>query len=83
MQMKPSIIVDARGLFCPMPIIKTSEAVRNIDPGSLVEVISDDPAIESDMPAWCSSQGHVIRSKIKDDGGVFHFVVEKRGGTLK
>jgi tRNA 2-thiouridine synthesizing protein A len=81
--MKPSIVVDTRGLFCPMPIIKTSEAVRKIDPGSLVEVISDDPAIESDMPAWCGSQGHVIRSTVEDEGGVFRFLVQKRVNPTK
>ena len=76
--MKPSIIVDTRGLFCPMPIIKTSEAVRNIDPGLFVEIISDDPAIEADMPAWCSSHGHVIQSMDKDESGVFRILVQKR-----
>jgi tRNA 2-thiouridine synthesizing protein A len=75
---KPTIVVDTRGLFCPMPVIKTSEAVKKIDPGSLVEVISDDPAIKSDMPAWCGSQGHTIRSQVKDENGVYRFIVEKR-----
>ncbi|UCH85185.1 MAG: sulfurtransferase TusA family protein [Candidatus Latescibacterota bacterium] len=79
--MRPSIIVDTRGLFCPMPVIKTSEAVKKIDPGACVEVVSDDPAIESDLPAWCSSQGHTIRSMEKDDNGVFRFIVEKRMGA--
>ncbi|MEJ2720271.1 MAG: sulfurtransferase TusA family protein [bacterium] len=69
--------MDTRGLFCPLPIIKTSEAIRRIDPGALIEIVSDDPAIESDMPAWCSSHGHLIRSKV-NDGGVFRFVVQKR-----
>ena len=81
--MKPNIIVETRGLFCPMPVIKTSEAVKKIDPGSLVEIISDDPAIESDMPAWCGSQGHTIRSKVKDENGVFRCIVEKRVDAKK
>jgi len=66
-----------------MPIIKTSEAVNKIDPGSLVEIISDDPAIEADMLAWCGSHGHTIRSADRDENGIYRFIVEKRTGAKK
>jgi tRNA 2-thiouridine synthesizing protein A len=75
--MKPNIIVDAKGLFCPVPIIKTSQAMRLLDDGGIVEVISDDPAIEFDMPAWCQSQGHTIES-LTVEGAVFHYVLRKQ-----
>jgi TusA-related sulfurtransferase len=68
--------MDTRGLFCPLPIIKTSEAIKNIDSGSVVEVISDDPAIEFDLPAWCKSQGHEIVSG-KAEAGVYRYLVRK------
>jgi len=71
------VIVDARGLFCPVPIIKTSEALRNVVSGSVVEVISDDPAIESDLPAWCRSTGHTIVS-MDQRGADFHYLVRKK-----
>ena len=77
--MKPNIVLDARGLFCPVPIIKTSEALRSLGPGGIVEVISDDPAIEFDMPAWCESQGHKIES-VTIERDVFRYLVEKTGG---
>ncbi|UCG52014.1 MAG: sulfurtransferase TusA family protein [Candidatus Latescibacterota bacterium] len=80
--MKPNMIVDTRGLFCPMPVIKTSEALKKLDPGSVVEVISDDPAIELDMPAWCDSQGHIIKSVTKVSG-VVKFLVQKREESSK
>jgi tRNA 2-thiouridine synthesizing protein A len=73
---KPNLVIDTRGLFCPMPIMKTSEAVRQVDDGALVEIISDDPAIEHDLPAWCRSQGHSIEGSSKD-GDVFHYFVRK------
>jgi tRNA 2-thiouridine synthesizing protein A len=76
---KPSLVVDTRGLFCPMPVIKTSDALKNLDPGKIVEVISDDPAIEFDLPAWCASHGHVIRRSEKK-AGVYRYWVEKRAG---
>jgi len=71
------LVLDTRGTFCPIPIIKTSEALRNLHSGSLLEVISDDPAIEHDLPAWCRSTGHAIRS-VRRDGRDFHYIVEKR-----
>jgi len=74
--MKPNVVVDARGLFCPAPIVKTSEAIRVIDPGGILEVIADDPAIELDMRAWCASHGHKIQS-VAVEGGVFRFLLKK------
>lgn len=76
--MKPNFIVDTKGLFCPMPIIKTSEAVANIERGSVIEVISDDPAIVHDLPAWCRSHGHTIESEFRD-GSDYHYFVRKSG----
>ena len=74
--MKPNIVLDTRGLFCPIPIIKTSEALQTLDVGGIVEVISDDPAIEFDLPAWCQSQGHAIKGMSKS-GEDFHYLVKK------
>ena len=70
----PHVVIDTRGMFCPVPIIKTSEALRNMDSGSVVEVISDDPAVEFDMPAWCRSTGHTIVECTRD-GDDFHYFV--------
>ncbi len=75
--MKPSIVLDTRGLFCPLPIVKTSDAIKSVDPGSIVEVVSDDPAIEFDLPAWCQSQGHAILSAKKEEG-IYRYLVKKR-----
>ena len=76
--MKPNLIVDTLGLFCPMPIIRASDAIRNLDDGAVIEVISDDPAIEYDMPAWCKSRGHTIE-KMTRDGDNYHYFVRKTG----
>ena len=75
--MKANIIIDTKGLFCPIPIIKTSEAMKNLDDGGIVEVISDDPAIEFDMPAWCQSHGHTI-ALVEKNHGIYRYLVKKR-----
>ena len=74
--MKPNIVIDTRGLFCPVPIMKTSEAMRALETGGVVEVLSDDPAIEHDMPAWCRSHGHKIQS-VTVEGKLFRYQVKK------
>ena len=75
--MKSNVIVDTRGLFCPVPVIKTSEAIKNIESGRVVEVISDDPAIAQDLPAWCQSTGHRIVS-VAQEGQVYRYQVRKK-----
>ena len=75
--MKASIRIDATGLFCPVPIIKVAEAMRNIDSGMIVEIISDDPAIRHDMPAWCKSTGNVIQSE-RRDGAICEYRIRKK-----
>ncbi len=53
-------VYDARGLLCPIPIIRASEKIRKMSVGEILEVISDDPGIRADMPAWCRSTGHKL-----------------------
>jgi len=73
----PRVVVDTRGLFCPVPIIRTAEAMRNLGPGGLVEVISDDPAIAHDLPAWCKASGHTIVSS-RREAEDHRYLVQKR-----
>lgn len=75
----PDLIVDTRGMFCPAPIIKLSEAVRNVDPGRVVELVSDDPAIEFDLPAWCRGAGHEVVG-LERDGNDYIYRVRKKNG---
>ena len=44
--------IDCLGLFCPMPILKTREAMKGLDTGQVLEMTSDDPASEADMRSW-------------------------------
>ncbi len=73
----PDIVVDTRGSFCPVPIIKLSEAIRNIDADGIVELVSDDAAIALDLPAWCRSSGHKVIFESRK-GKLFVYRVRKR-----
>ena len=55
--MKADITIDCLGLYCPMPIIKTAEKIKEIEIGQVLEIISDDEGIVEDMPSWCKMTG--------------------------
>jgi tRNA 2-thiouridine synthesizing protein A len=61
-------VVDARGLKCPLPVIRLAEAARGASPGAEVVVLADDPAARADIPAWCRMRGHTL-AEAADQGG--------------
>ena len=68
--------IDCTGLFCPMPIVKTREALRDLARGQVLEMLSDDPASEADLKSWTGRTGHQLLS-VERDGTVYRFVVRK------
>jgi tRNA 2-thiouridine synthesizing protein A len=54
----PSLTLDALGKKCPIPIIMLSERVRDVAIGQTIEVLADDPAAKTDVPAWCTLKSH-------------------------
>lgn len=57
---EPDATVEARGVLCPVPIIRLARAASSLPPGSLVALLTDDPAAEYDVPAWCRLRGHEL-----------------------
>ena len=72
----PDRQIDCIGLFCPMPIVKTREAIRDMTLGSLLAMLSDDPASDADMRSWSQITGHELVD-ISRQGGVYRFLVRK------
>jgi TusA-related sulfurtransferase len=72
----PDRQIDCTGLFCPMPIVKTREAIRQMVSGQVLLMLSDDPASEADMKSWAQITGHDLVA-VERDGGVFRFLVRK------
>jgi tRNA 2-thiouridine synthesizing protein A len=68
--------LDCIGLFCPMPILKTRDALKGMAVGEVLEMTSDDPASEADMKSWTTRTGHELL-EIGKNGAVFRFVVRK------
>lgn len=59
--------LDARGLLCPIPVIRTQTLVKKLPTGDEVHVIGTDPGILHDIPAWCRIHGHTLISTEKQD----------------
>ncbi len=68
--------LDCLGLFCPMPIVKTREAMKVMALGQVLEMLSDDPASDADMKSWAKRTGNELIAVTKD-GSVYRFLVRK------
>lgn len=66
--------IDCVGLYCPMPIVKTAQAIKEMAPGEVLEVIADDVGIKSDMPAWCDKTGNECLGTEEAEGEIKVFV---------
>jgi len=68
--------LDCVGLFCPMPVLKTREAMRRLEPGQILEMMSDDPASEADVRSWTTRTGNDLM-EIDRNGATFRFLIRK------
>ncbi len=72
----PDRRIDCTGLFCPMPIVKTREAIRELAVGEILEMLSDDPGSDPDMKTWVRRTGHELL-EVSHDGAIYRFLVRK------
>ncbi|KSU63221.1 hypothetical protein AS034_02905 [[Bacillus] enclensis] len=69
-------VLDAKGLACPMPIVKTRKAIKEIESGQILEVQTTDKGAKSDLTAWAKSGGHELVDS-KEENDVFTFWIKK------
>jgi tRNA 2-thiouridine synthesizing protein A len=69
-------MLDARGLNCPLPILRTKKALSELGTGETLAVISTDPGSLKDMQAFCKQTGHDLVSSSSDQGE-FEFLIRK------
>ncbi len=60
---RPDLTVDALGQRCPLPIITLARRITEVPVGRLIEVLADDLAAVSDVPAWCALKSHEFRGR--------------------
>lgn len=60
--------VDARGTACPGPLLEAKKAIGTIKEGDVMEILSADEGTKSDIPKWCSKQGHEYLGAVEENG---------------
>jgi tRNA 2-thiouridine synthesizing protein A len=70
-------ILDAKGMNCPLPILKTKKALQTMQPGSLLEVLATDAGSVADFESFCRQTGNQLVSSTKE-GEVFKFVLKRK-----
>ena len=68
--------LDAKGLKCPLPVLRARKAIKSVEIGSELKVLATDSAAPKDFKAFCSQTGHLLIS-MKEYDGVFEFVLRR------
>lgn len=69
--MSDTIQLDAKGMRCPRPIIELAKARRKAGEGTIIEIVADDLAFESDVTAWCETTGNPLIELTRTGDEVF------------
>lgn len=75
-ELKTVATIDLKGLVCPIPIVKVSQAIKQVQVGEVVEAFATDPGVLGDIPAWCKTSGNEL-VKMERVDKVFRFVVRR------
>lgn len=71
-----SSILDTSGKCCPMPIVETNKAMKELGLGDILEIIATDTGTQKDIPSWCERTGQTLLS-MTEENGVLHYHVRK------
>lgn len=71
-------VVDAKGLKCPLPVLRARKAMKDVPAGGLLQVLATDPGSVKDFAHFCETTGHELVES-KQDGDVFTYLIRKAG----
>jgi tRNA 2-thiouridine synthesizing protein A len=69
-------LLDARGLNCPLPILKAKKALKDVAPGGALRVLATDPGSVEDFAAFCRTAGYDL-VETGQDGATYSFVIKR------
>ena len=75
-EIKVDKVMDLKGLACPMPVVKVSKGIKDIEVGQVIEALTTDPGALADFPAWAKTSGNEIL-KTDQDGDVIKFYIKR------
>jgi tRNA 2-thiouridine synthesizing protein A len=70
------LVIDARGLSCPMPIVKVKKGIDSLQTGQVLKLIATDKGSVNDVRAWAKQAGHEVLS-VEEQNGEYHFRIKK------
>jgi tRNA 2-thiouridine synthesizing protein A len=71
-------VLDAKGLNCPLPILKAKKALKDVATGSTLRVLATDPGSVADFAAFCRTTGNELVES-KQEGGTYNFLIKRVG----
>ncbi|MDX2428386.1 MAG: sulfurtransferase TusA family protein [Xanthomonadales bacterium] len=71
-------VLDAKGLNCPLPILKAKKALKSMEGGKTLEILSTDPGSVADFAAFCRTTGNELVEQ-NEEGGVWTYLIRKSG----
>jgi tRNA 2-thiouridine synthesizing protein A len=75
---QPDVVVDAKGLNCPLPILRARKGLSDVPTGGTMQVLATDPGAVKDFEAFCRQTGNELVES-KEDDGVFVFLIKRTG----
>ncbi len=72
--MIPDCEVDARGLICPLPVLRARKVLLGMTPGQVLRLLADDPMAAIDLPHFCAEAGHDHLDQTVEDGVQVHLI---------
>jgi len=75
-EIKADVKLNLEGLLCPIPVVKVSQAIKNLPAGGVLEATATDPGVLADIPAWAKSTGNELLS-MERQGKVITFLIKK------
>ncbi len=83
MNIKSDRVLDAKGLACPMPVVKTKKAMNELEPGQVMEVHATDKGSLADIQAWAKGSGHQYLGTTEDGNILKHFLRKAGHSEIK
>jgi tRNA 2-thiouridine synthesizing protein A len=76
-EMRVDKVMDLKGMPCPMPVVKVSKGIKEIQVGQVLEAVTTDPGALADFPAWARTSGNEIL-ETKQDNGTIRFYIKRK-----
>jgi TusA-related sulfurtransferase len=74
MQIAEDRVLDARGLLCPMPVVKAGKEIKTLEPGQVLKLLATDRGSVADVPAWAADTGNELLEWHEEDGVFVYFI---------